>query len=220
MPSDVSSEESSQRLRMEFGAPLVGDTELHLLQRLCAGPMSGPSVHLGLLVAGTMVRGRLASPEDFGSHLDTSLKAIADRVSSRGYESEEAPPTASASGDNTMIERLGETDFRRRAEQWRTEDERVDGALQEKDDEIRRLDKTLPEGGADDDASIDFDQLPDDAIRNEYERWRKASLHLATEAVLTLANATVLAGERWVAVGIVRVLVREVGAWWLSDAQE
>ena len=116
MASDVSTEESSQRRRMEFGAPLVGDTELHLLQRLCAGPMSAPAVHLGLLVAGTMVRSRLASPEDFGSHLDTSLKAIADTVASGGYEGEEAP-TASASGDHTVVQRLGETDFRRRAEE-------------------------------------------------------------------------------------------------------
>jgi hypothetical protein len=218
MASDMSAEESSQRLRMEFGAPLVGDTELQLLQRLCAGPISGP-VHLGLLVAGTMVRGRLASAEAFGSYLDASLKAIADGATSARYEGEEAPPTAERA-DSTVLERLGETDFRRRAEQWRTEDERVDGALQEKDDELRRFDETLREGGADDDASLDSDQLPDEAIRDEYERWRKASLHLATEPVLTLTDATVLAAGQWLALGMVRVLVREVGAWWLSDAQE
>src|SRR5688500_10704939 len=113
MASNVSSEESNQRLRMEFGAPLIGDTELHLLQRLCAGPVSGPSVPLGLLVAGTMVRGRLASPEDFGSHLDASLKTIADRVASGGDEGEGAPPTAAESVDYTVLERMGETDFRR-----------------------------------------------------------------------------------------------------------
>ena len=198
MTSSMSSEEFQERRRLEFGAPPAGDSELLLLLRLFTGPLSGARIPLHLLVGGTMVRGELTASEDFGSHLDTSLRAIAQR-------------TASEDVRQAILEFLGESYFRRRAEQQRTQSERTDVALEQREEEIERIDRALEETG---DALIEAEELPEETITAG--AMREAVYHLSSEPVLTLTDAEVLVRSHWVAVGMVRVVVREVGAWWVE----
>ena len=121
MTSSMSSEEFQERRRLEFGAPPAGDSELLLLLRLFTGPLSGARIPLHLLVGGTMVRGELASSEDFGSHLDASLRAIAQQATSEGV-------------GQAMLDLLGESYFRRRAGHRGTENQRTEVAVEQKEE--------------------------------------------------------------------------------------
>ena len=147
-----------------------------------------------------MVRGELASSEDFGSHLDASLRAIAQQATSEGV-------------GQAMLDLLGESYFRRRAEQRRTESERTDVALEQREEQIERIDRAVEEAG---DALIDVDELPDETMTAE--TMREAVYHLSSEPVLTLTDAEVLVRGDWITVGMVRVVVREVGAWWGEES--
>ena len=204
MTSSMSPEESQERRRLEFGAPSAGDSELLLLLRLSTGPLSRARIPLHLLVGGTMVRGRIASPEDFGSHLDTSLRTIVEQTTANG---DHDPGQA-------MLEFLGDSYFRRRAEERRTESQRTDVTLEQREEQNEKIDRAMEEA---DGALIDADDLPEGMPAGTM---RDAVYHLTSDPVLTLTDAEVLVGADWVGVEMLRVLVRQVGAWWVGQSSE
>lgn len=159
------------------------------------------NIPINLAVDGQVFRGYIASTETAAAHLDSQLAnwiSLAEVETSDSSES--AAADVKAKLQESLAGRFSAQAYSRREYEQRTAD---------------RLAEIWgkPRGeGYEDRPSID--SLPDDLVSDVVD-------YLAPRAAITLTDAEILVGETWVRVGLTRVIVSHIGAWWLdTDERE
>jgi hypothetical protein len=176
-----------------------GDWSLEELLRMVED--TGMPFPLTVLVQGYLVKGRAVKSEQWADHLDSVmddlLGAAANAIAAeqQGLSAEDFASVRATAGD---VEKWR---AERRDEGWRRQ---IDEGRRKRADLSERLEEAT--GGERD---YPLERLPDELARAEVE------LGLPP-ASLTLADATIIApGPGGAAqLPIIRVLVREVAAWW------
>jgi hypothetical protein len=174
------------------------DGPLQVLIRSFTGEHFWLSVPMAVVAGGQLIRGQLSRPEDFAQHLEKSIEKIVSRTNFTNEAGKSASSEEELNGwRQGLIDGL-KGRFTSRVARERQLDQRAETALEK---EWSPLDPNK---------QYDIDDLPEGLVK-------EAIAYRAPEAAFVLDNAEIFAGGRWIAVGPVRVLVRQIAAWWLLN---
>jgi hypothetical protein len=166
------------------------------LERLLIYADAGIGVPVHLLVDGQWLQGNLASPVQWGTRLDEVVATALEQT--EAYLAETAEGGRQPEQIAAILDQMRENSFA--------------AAVQEnQNDHADTLDKVREIVGEAD--NLDLSKLPDDLARDYVE-------HDVSRAALTLVNArlTVPATGASVDVGMIRVSLAHIAAWWPGDA--
>jgi hypothetical protein len=178
------------------------DSFLQMLISLSTGDFMSFDLPIALVVSGRMVRGRVTTPESFARHIDSQLDHVANKatIHVRG---------AADPDEGSVIEQIrkslvtGLSNAFTRSVEVRRKREKA---------ERERLEAALGEADTWDDARPpSVDELPDELAKDL----------LAAQAPftsLTLDQAEIYIDGKWVTLGLIRVALSQVAAWWLPES--
>jgi hypothetical protein len=198
----MASPETKESLRLlQLAAQGRADYFLDGLLGIFSGELFGIGIPVGLLIGGTVVRGRLARSEEFAKELDETLLRLAR---SGVFQDPSGATTRQTQAVREALTQIFENKFfvdivarRRRFER------RVREAL----------DKEWP-ADQDDEKSRNYSDLPADLASD-------AVLLHASPVAFALDQAEIYgAGGRWIHVGRMHVVLRQVDAWWIDVPDE
>jgi len=173
----------------------VGDRFLQSVIGLATGETLSFDMPITLLVSGVLVRGRLAPPEAFAGFLDAKLRRLAETATFnvQGAMTQEDMRKEVAKGFEGAFAEIVET-MRLQRRRGRERLEEVWGPPTEWDRE------NPPEN----------DDLPDDLAK-------VALVASAPTTAFSLSSAEAYVGGSWVPIGMARILVGQIGAWWIPQ---
>jgi hypothetical protein len=177
------------------------DSFLQTLISLSTSDFVSFDTPIAMVVNGRLVRGRIAPPESFARHIDTQLERFANTATINAKVAEGQDKDAAVDQIRKGLVKGLSNAFTRGVEARRKR-EKVGR---------ERLEATFGEPDSwDDKPPPSVDELPDDLALDLLEVQ-------APFTSLTLEQAEIYLDGKWLTLGLIRVVLSQVAAWWLPE---